>query len=212
MDPAKIRLSPKEQELVVDAGLILTKNAIMRKAWLLLEQLQEAQRSLLLQYATLLPAEAIKTSAKISRGENYMGLPYLILDQPRHFNREHVLSIRTMFWWGHFFSTTLHLSGQFKDQYGVYLPDAFGILGSRDYFICINDDEWEHHFGFDNYREISSMSRDIFIQHACGRSFTKIAKKIPLEQWDSAPELLLGQFHFLLQLLTGELEGLKFNV
>ncbi|HEX2630675.1 MAG TPA: hypothetical protein VHM26_16780, partial [Chitinophagaceae bacterium] len=138
MDPAKIRLSSKEQELVIDAGLILTKNAIMRKAWLLLEQLQEAQQSLLLQYAPLLPAEATKTSAKISKGENYKGLPYLVLDQPRYFNRDHVLSIRTMFWWGHFFSTTLHLSGKFKDQYGVHLLDAYRVLGKEDFFICIN--------------------------------------------------------------------------
>jgi hypothetical protein len=209
MDPAKIRLSPKEQELVIDAGLILTKNAIMRKAWLLLEQLQEAQQSLLLQYAPLLPAEAIKTSPKISKGENYKGLPYLVLDQPRYFDRDHVLSIRTMFWWGHFFSSTLHLSGRFKDQYGVHLLDAFQTLGKEDYSICINDDEWEHHFEFDNYRDVSSMSREVFAQHACGRSFTKLAKKVSLEQWDDAPELLYSQFQFLLQLLAPGLKGIR---
>ena len=108
-----------------------------------------------------------------------------------------------MFWWGHFFSTTLHLSGKFKDQYGVYLLDAFPLLGREDFSICINDDEWEHHFELDNYRDVSSMSREVFAQHACGRSFTKIARKVPLQQWDDAPQLLYGRFDFFLQLLTG---------
>jgi hypothetical protein len=205
MDPAKIRLSAKEQELVVNAGFILTKNAIQAKAWLLLEQLQNQQQELLLQYTSLLPPEAIKTPAKISKGENYRGLPYLVLDQPRHFDREHVFTIRTIFWWGHFFSSTLHLSGKFKDQYGKYILEAFEVLREQGYSVCINEDEWEHHFGYDNYREISSMNKDAFAQHACGGSFTKLAKKIPLEQWEDAPQLLYGQFHFLLQLVTDQL-------
>ncbi|HEX2627434.1 MAG TPA: hypothetical protein VHM26_00430, partial [Chitinophagaceae bacterium] len=66
--------------------------------------------------------------------------------------------------------------------------------------------EWEHHFEFDNYRDVSSMSREVFAQHACGRSFTKLAKKVPLQEWEHAPQLLYGYFHFMLEMLTG---GLK---
>ena len=205
MDPAKIRLSSKEQELVVNAGFILTKNAILRKAWLLLEELQNEQQQLLSAFSSVLPAEALKTAAKISKGENYKGLPYLVLDQPRHFDREHVLTIRTLFWWGHFFSTTLHISGKYKDQYGKYILEAYDVLGELGYSICINDDEWEHHFEYDNYREIQSMSTEIFALHACSRSFTKLAKKIPLDQWEDSPQLLCSQFHFLLQLITDQL-------
>ena len=57
-------------------------------------------------------------SAKISKGEN-MGLPWVMLDYPRLFGQEDVLAIRTMFWWGHCFSVTLHLKGRY---YGAYLP------------------------------------------------------------------------------------------
>ena len=42
-------------------------------------------------------------SGKISRGENYRGLPYLILDYPAYFSQKDIFAFRTMFWWGHFF-------------------------------------------------------------------------------------------------------------
>ena len=98
MNPAKIRLSPNEMELVTNADWILTKNGIMRKAWHLLEGLQEYQKNLVSTYQKELPSEALRIPAKISKGENYRGLPYLVLDYPRFFEKENAFAIRTMFW------------------------------------------------------------------------------------------------------------------
>jgi hypothetical protein len=53
-------------------------------------------------------------NGKISRGENYQLLPYIILDYPSYFSRNNIFAVRTMFWWGNFFSITLHLSGDHK--------------------------------------------------------------------------------------------------
>ena len=119
MNPAKIRLSLNEMELVTNAEWILTKNGIMRKAWQMLEELQQYQQDLISTYQDKMPAEALRVPAKISKGENYRGLPYLVLDYPRFFEKENAFAIRTMFWWGHFFSITLHLSGTMKS---IYLP------------------------------------------------------------------------------------------
>ena len=40
------------------------------------------------------------STPKISKGENYKGLPYVILDYPRIFQKEDILVIRCFFWWG----------------------------------------------------------------------------------------------------------------
>ena len=58
-----------------------------------------------------LPEAVIQSSPKITRGENYQLLPYVILDYPRCFQKEQVFAIRTMFWWGKGISITLHVSG-----------------------------------------------------------------------------------------------------
>ena len=53
----------------------------------------------------------VQSTPKIAKGENYLQLPYVLLDYPRCFDKENIFAIRTMFWWGNFFSITLHLSG-----------------------------------------------------------------------------------------------------
>ena len=72
-------------ELVSSPEIILTKNAILQKIKSFLEALQIKQLEILKQYTSKFPEEVLKISPKISRGENYKGLPWLVLDNPRHF-------------------------------------------------------------------------------------------------------------------------------
>jgi hypothetical protein len=197
MDMAKIRLSSAELELVSDPSLILTKNGIVKKAWGLLAELQLKQNEVL-DSNTSLPSEVLTNPGKISKGENYMGLPYLILDHPRAFFREGVLAIRTMFWWGNYFSTTLHLSGKYKEEFQEKIIgnfDAFGI----DYSICINENQWEHHFGEKNYLPVKRFDKSNFTREIKERDFIKIGKTVPFQQWETAVELLFNDFVFLLK-------------
>jgi hypothetical protein len=200
MDPAKIRLSAKETELVSDADWILTKNGILQKVNALLAAMQPAQQELLA--ASALPPEIIGTSPKISRGENYKGLPWYVLDYPRLFTQEHVFAIRSFFWWGHFFSVTLQLSGQYKEQFGQKIIDAYSTLAANDFSICIHESEWEHHFESDNYQPIGRLTKESFANSITRHRFIKIAAPIPLSKWEEAGELLISRFAFLLQLLV----------
>ena len=150
MDTAKIRLSPEEEELVATADWILTKNRVIQKINQLLSNVQTSQQQLL-QTCTTLEKEVLTSSPKISKGENYKGLPWLVLDYPRSFNKEDVFAIRTLFWWGNFFSVTLHLSGKYKVQYEKKIIDSFESLKAADFSVCINEDQWQHHFEASNY-------------------------------------------------------------
>ncbi|MFX8895293.1 hypothetical protein ABTM96_19365, partial [Acinetobacter baumannii] len=93
-------------------------------------------------------------SAKISRGEHYEGLPWVMIDYPRYFKKNHFFAIRTFFWWGNFFSLTLQLKGKYQ----------LGFQGSNfetlkaDWFICVNEDEWQHHFRQDNYVKLTALT------------------------------------------------------
>src|SRR5882762_9510184 len=117
MDAAKVQLSKEERTLVMDPGWILTKNSIMGKVGALFAELSGR-----MQASYQLPTDGLPlnwATPKISRGENYKGLPWVVLDYPRAFGREDVLAIRTLFWWGHYFSVTLHLKGKYKE---LFLP------------------------------------------------------------------------------------------
>ena len=81
MEVSKIQLSEAETELMQNAEIILTKNRVMQKMKSLLEEVQEQQ--LIFARTYLKHHQEFIVSPKISRGENYLGLPWLILDYPR---------------------------------------------------------------------------------------------------------------------------------
>ncbi|MDP4264402.1 MAG: hypothetical protein Q8941_17865 [Bacteroidota bacterium] len=194
MDKAKIRLSQKESELVANADWILTKNGILQKAKYILEYLQGQQQQFFSSHPAAVPAEVMAISPKISKGENYKGLPYLVLDFPRFFDREDHFAVRCMFWWGNFFSITLHLSGIYKTKYENKMEASFMFLKEEGFFISVGEDQWEHHFETTNYRQLNKMNQDEFRKHLAGRNFIKLAKRFPLEQWEDAGDILLASF------------------
>ena len=201
MDKAKIQLSPKEAELVANADWILTKNGIIEKVKLLLAAIQSEEQDYISKHQ-LLPIEVTKAPPKISRGENYRGLPYLVLDYPRHFQKNDQMAIRTMFWWGNFFSITLHLSGAYKKHYETAIASVFAQLTEDSFAVSVSEEQWEHHFENSNYALLSSMTQETFNQHLLNKSFIKLAKKIPLEHWNNAPDELFAAFCKLVNWLS----------
>lgn len=197
MDGAKIQLSAAEMALVCDAEVILTKNRIMEKAKVLFEDLQAR-----MQEAPFGSAEFLKTGPKISRGENYGGLPYLVLDYPRLFGQQDVFAIRTFFWWGNFFSSTLQLSGRWHQQLAPALGAAFKDFSERGYFVQVGHDPWAHHFGADNYRPVAQFGPDGFAAHLQQRTQIKIAARWPLNSWPGAANNLWESWRFLLGLCS----------
>ena len=202
MDPAKIRLSPPEMELVNNADLILTKNAIVKKVNALLGDLQAKQQQYIGLQAAALPGKISVSSSKISKGENYKGLPYLILDYPRLFEQENIFAVRTMFWWGHFFSVTLHLSGIYKKEAEEKIIASYNLLKEKGFYVYNNEEQWEHHFEGGNYLLVSDLSKNDFDKLIREKSFVKLTHKISLYQWDEAIEILLRYFKDIIEMLA----------
>lgn len=201
MDKAKIRLSPEEAALITRADWILTKNRVIEKTKQLLALLQTEQHYLLQSCLSSFPGEIINSSPKISKGENYKGLPYLVLDYPRYFNKEDFFAIRIFFWWGNFFSGTLHVSGQYKRQYEKQIIHSFASLKEKEFSICINKDQWEHHFETNNYQALQTLTASGFEEIVSKKAFIKLSKNIPLQQWNEAERNLLEIFSQLINTL-----------
>jgi len=197
MQGSKIRLSTAEAALFSDAQVILTKNSILQKTVALLTELQEdlQQQAGSFQFTN-------SPSPKISKGENYQGLPYVILDYPRIAKSDDLLFIRSMFWWGNFFSSTLQISGDYKVQFTKKLYEAYEPLKEHDYYIGINSDPWIHHFGEDNYKPVRTVSKEAFATILEESNHIKIAAFWPLEQWDSAANKLSESWRFLTGLIS----------
>lgn len=198
MKKAKVQLSAAEIGLFANADIILTKNHILQQTKLLLEALLQQMQQ---KQTQLWQGESLfNQPPKVSRGENYRGLPYLVLDYPREFGSRDIFAIRSLFWWGHFFSSTLHLSGIYRERFQSRLLQARPILAKRDYFIHAGEDPWAHHFENGNYLSIKALSPEQFSAFCHRQAPIKIAAKWPLEQWPFAANTLFDSWELLLRI------------
>jgi hypothetical protein len=203
MDLTKIRLSEEEMGLACNAQWILTKNEILYKATALLAGLQELQQGWLGNRAKPIDAVWQQSSSKISKGENYNGLPYRLLDFPAFFDKQDIIAIRTMFWWGNFFCITIHLSGKYKAIYQEKIIASLNSFKEDDFYICINDDQWQHHFEESNYLPANIFTNEKIEEIIKGKDFIKLSYKTSVTTWNSAAETLLEKFKLIVEKIAG---------
>lgn len=201
----KIHLSTLERELMQNKEWILTKRSVIQKVYELFGDMHIVYKEVCIHSQFYIPGFAESSSAKISKGENYEGLPYVIMDYPASFSRENIFAIRTMFWWGNFFSMSLHLSGKnfrLKNDFDRSLP----YLEEKDFFICINESQWQHSFDSSNY--ISMFLLDNKKKYEIlEKDFFKISKKIELSEWDNVPEFLEKTFKEIIEFVQLSFPG-----
>jgi hypothetical protein len=197
MNAAKIQLSEEELQLVQNAAWVLTKNKIIQKVYELFGQLSEDMKTAL--EDAHLPMGILEVPAKISKGENYNGLPYVMLDYPRFFTNENIFAIRSFFWWGNYFSITLHLKGIYKTLFAGAIQKNKDLLSGKGYHICISGSEWRHELDDDHYLPISSIDAPAFEKICAQHSFLKLSAKIEFHEWNKSGMLFGKLFNTLLE-------------
>ena len=183
MERAKITLSPTEMELVQNAGFFLTKQAIINKVYGIFGNLAGRWQQSYPNTPSLSP--------KISRGENFEQLPWVMLDLIRRFERERALAIRVFFWWGNYFSCTLHMKNPAGSppifQRDVPVQDTMHPL-----YVSTKGDEWNHNVYSDDYVEIGNneaLNRLLCDQQ---HAHVKLSTIVNFSDWDGAEEKLYG--------------------
>lgn len=198
MNAAKIHLSADELTVMQNSEWILTKNGIIEKVCLQFGRLSVLMQDEMNRHPFSADAMVWK-GPKISRGEKYLGLPYVMLDYPRVFEKEHILAIRTFFWWGNFYSITLHVKGRFMAAVRQNL-DSLSVAGSLPLYVATAGDEWNHNINSQEY----SLLHDV---HACRQQnklptpeFVKVAVKVDFNRWNEIENILAGYFSVLLRI------------
>ena len=194
MKGSKIRLSEDELQLVQNPHILLTKNRIIEKVNQLFAKLAGEYQYILEHCNSSEIIESRSILPKISKGENYQGLPYLMLDYPRVFSKDNVFAVRTMFWWGHYFSITLHIKGVYKAQLLHRITSWLQTNRTKGFYINETNNEWEHDLTGTHYCNTGNLTWDQLHIRISSREFLKIATMIPLVDWDYAESFLIGAF------------------
>jgi hypothetical protein len=207
-NPTNLRLSANERELINNTQWILTKHDLIKKVYDLFGRVSEEMKKEVTRHYHLFPEDVRHRGGKISKGENYQMLPYVLLDYPASFLKKNIFAVRTMFWWGNFFSITLHLSGVHQEKFCNSGASLFPFLKANDFFICINEHEWQHHFNEHNYVPAKNITQLNF-EEIAKQDFFKVAKKLPLTEWDNAHDFIVEGFKKIIELLQISYRGDK---
>lgn len=193
-------LSPTELELVNNSDWILTKNAVIDKVYTLFGGLSEVYHTELEEKSFSTVGQTGFRSPKISKGEQYRGLPWVMLDYPRYFTTSDTFAVRSFFWWGKFCSITLQLSGIFCEKYAGTLQQYFHSHpeSTRDWYIGKGEDAWQHHFEENNYQPLEEFT----VENFATLPFIKLAKKISLQDWTLLPDFFENNFREIIEMLS----------
>lgn len=191
MKAANLQFSAEEAALLANSGWILTKNRVLEQLQAMLGRLSgRMQESAGM---AMLPQEITCISPKISKGDQFKGLPWLVLDYPRFFTATDVFAVRSFFWWGHFFSSTLHLKGRYMQDYAAGISEK---LVACDWLFYSGADEWNHDLESGGYQELNTISVEEAIQKV---PFIKLSRSLPVTEWSKSEAFLWEGFEALLR-------------
>ena len=191
-------LTAREIEVISDTEFLLSKRAAIIKIDELLSQTQNILTKIFKESRLPFPAIYKFSTGKISRGDNYRGLPYLVLDYPAMFSNENIFAFRTMFYWGNFFSVTLHLQGESLEYYRNHIFSNLNQLLDKNIYIAVGETPWEYHYESDNYVLLSENNQELV--KTC--SFLKLNSKIEIKDWQQVPEFAIEFFETIIDFLV----------
>ena len=192
-----MQLTEKELLILQDTDFLLTKATLLERINELLGQTRLELKGCVVNSNFSFPDGIDILNGKISKGENYKNLPYMVLDYPALFKTKTVFAYRTMFWWGNFFSATLHLEGMVLNYYRNSITRNVEKLLNKNIYIGVGETPWQYHYKDDNYILLSETHRD-FITNC---KFLKLSKKIELKKWNEVPDFPTNFFELVLSVL-----------
>ncbi|MEC5147227.1 hypothetical protein [Chitinophaga sp. 212800010-3] len=197
-------LTPEEAAIAESPHFIMLKNSVIGKVMGLMGKVQEA----LAEHDRLsgfpFRPEWLLQGGKISKGEQYKGLPWVMLDYPRYFSRTDVFAFRTMFWWGHYFSGTLHLAGDVKKHFRTVLENSYPQLAAAGFRVYTREDPWEHDFEEGNYCNVDKLSLDEWRALVSRHDFIKLAKPFVIGDWGEIVTGVVKSYATLLNILDNK--------
>ncbi|MEX0968025.1 MAG: hypothetical protein WD077_12355 [Bacteroidia bacterium] len=165
-----------ELQLMNDHEIMLAKRRIIKKVRLLFAAFRERLHPEL--EGSPLLRQIAADGGKISHGENYKGLPFVILDFPAALSGEDVFTFRTMFWWGRYYSFNLLARGKYLEHVAEWIQSRQEALAQEGFYIATGNDLWENEIAGEHYQQ---LTQDFEIKKLIARqNFIRLNKPVSL--------------------------------
>lgn len=175
--------TPEELGVIADIEFFTLKERVTQK---ILDALNHAQQGILASHvheSFAYPHRMDAAIGKVSKGEQYKGYPYMVLDFPRLFAQSGVFAFRTMVWWGHAAYFTLHISGKYLAQHReAILRNWSALQGQGVYIYQDTQDVWHHEVESPYYETVDAVEAKHVEQWWEEFDYLKLARRLELLQ------------------------------
>lgn len=118
---------------------------------------------------------------KITKGERYKQMPYIVLDFPQIKGPDFNIVLRTMFWWGHYFTCSLIVKTSLLDLEKT----VKNIKKLKKTRILTGSNLWEQELEMDDYSKIPDLNKKQMMKLLESSNYMKLSCKINLRHYTS---------------------------
>lgn len=169
--------SEGEISLLYDTGLYPLKRSATEKLYRLFANLIPALKDTAIHKEFSFPEGTDVTTGRISKGENHQSYPWVVLDFPAKFSRESIFCVRNMFWFGHYFSTSLILSGTAMQPFIDNFFKNYQSLYRQDICFSMHTDPWKHEVAGPYYVLLDTLDESNMRRQADRSGYVKLSHR-----------------------------------
>lgn len=187
MQILNLKLTNEELTVLKNTEFLRVKHLVIQKTVQLFDNLGDELRNNL-KFNDI--NSELGTSYKISRGENFKGFPYVVLDYPKIRTNSDPVLFRTILWWGNYISLNVLIRDPEKNLQEKLINRIDSI--NKEWMFYSGSDPWDHNLDSGNYFIIKN---DEELKNQVNENILlKISRKISLENWEKIPEEALENY------------------
>ncbi len=191
----------QELTYLQDTDFLKTKKLIIKRIIALFEHIQVDTLHLINRQNLMLPEGVSPKSGKVTRGENYKDLPFVVLDCPRFFDKNSIFAFRSIFWWGNYLSNHFLIKGHYLDRYRDRFLHSWPLIKGEELYLDLSEDPWNHDLTDSTFIEFSTLSQDEFNEKLKHLDFLKLVWRYELSQWKEFHQASLENFLIISRVL-----------
>jgi hypothetical protein len=195
MKHSKLEFSPQQLSLLTDTHVWNERRRLAEQIgeWMgdMLLQLKQSHQGV---FEKVVPMTAL--NGKITKGDNYNGFPYLLLDYPNYFAKDEIVSVRNLIWFGNDFHCTFHLRGKLIHN----VMHQLSRITSDEVFICTAPEEWIHHIEAQHWTTVNKLSSSLREQIET-QGWLKLGVKLEIDKPETWTNALVEAYATWVQLI-----------
>ena len=192
---SKISFNNEDIEIFSDKDFLLKKKVLTDEVISLFKVISEEIKQELIKSPNLLWSSQF--AGKISKGQYYKDLPYIVSDYPRRIDKNGICLFRIIFLWGREFSCNFLITGDAFRSLIKKIENNLDLVDQNEYSYSIEGSPWEHSILEADLNKLNHLKNNQKINTA---DFIKISRALTINRYENLHEICIKMFRDIIRL------------